>query len=193
MPVKFQSDFGTSVLVQPDGKLLVAGITWAADSTNSDFALARYNDDGSLDTDFGSGGKVTTSLTSRGFSIDSAYSFVLQPDGKILLAGFTADGTNNNDFGLVRYNAMARSTRASAAATMGSSPLPSWGRPGLQRCAGRQRQGFWWRAITYNLVPGSTYDIAVIRYNDDGTLDEDFGSGGIVTTDFGLSQQRIRL
>ena len=50
-------------------------------STSGDFALARYNRDGSLDTSFGSGGKATTDF---GNTFDSANSVAIQADGKIV-------------------------------------------------------------------------------------------------------------
>ena len=52
-------DFAHAVAIQPNGKIVVAG------NAGSDFALARYNADGSLDSSFGSGGKVVTDLASR--------------------------------------------------------------------------------------------------------------------------------
>ena len=55
--------------------------------------------DGDLDTTFGTGGKVTTAIG----SFDSAYSVVLQSDGKIVAAGYSYNGSNY-DFAVVRYN-----------------------------------------------------------------------------------------
>ncbi len=88
-----------SVVIQPDGKILLGGST-ATGASGVDFALVRYNPDGSLDTGFGTGGKVQTPV---GKYIDDGQSLALQADGKILLGGIvgTAEG---RDFGLVRYN-----------------------------------------------------------------------------------------
>jgi uncharacterized delta-60 repeat protein/uncharacterized repeat protein (TIGR01451 family) len=94
-------------VLQPDGKIVVAGYV---NFSSYDFALARYNADGSLDDgtngdstpgdSFGSGGRVTTTLSS---GMDIAQALTLQPDGKLVAAGFayTAYG---NDFALARYN-----------------------------------------------------------------------------------------
>jgi uncharacterized delta-60 repeat protein len=68
--------------------------------SNNDFALVRYNTDGSLDTSFDSDGKVTTAI---GSGNDVAYSVAIQSDGKIVVAGYSYIGSNN-DFALVRYN-----------------------------------------------------------------------------------------
>ena len=87
-------DQGYRVAIQSDGKIVLSGVS------NNDFALARYNTNGTLDTTFGSGGKVTTPINGPGnIGIDQAYSLKIQPDGKLLLAG-----TSDNDFALVRYN-----------------------------------------------------------------------------------------
>ncbi|MFN9603445.1 MAG: Ig-like domain-containing protein, partial [Planctomycetota bacterium] len=69
--------------------------------SDNDLALVRYNANGSLDTSFGTGGKVTTPV---GTSTDQGYSVTIQPDGKIVVAGYAFSGSTN-DFALVRYHA----------------------------------------------------------------------------------------
>jgi uncharacterized delta-60 repeat protein len=81
--------------VQPDGKIVTAGHGGAAGGS-VEFALVRYNPDGSLDPDFGTGGRV---LTAFGAGYDMAHALVLQPDGKIVAAGHRA----GSDFALARY------------------------------------------------------------------------------------------
>jgi uncharacterized delta-60 repeat protein len=66
-----------------------------------DFAVVRYNPDGSLDSTFGNGGITTTDFAGSG---DRAYWSVLQPDGKIVLAGVAYSGATGADFALTRYN-----------------------------------------------------------------------------------------
>ena len=73
----------------------------AVGADSDDFAVARYNPDGSLDPAFDGDGRVTT-----GFGADeTATSVAIQPDGKILVAGFTEAGPSPANFALVRYNA----------------------------------------------------------------------------------------
>ena len=84
-------------MLQSDGKIVAAGHSY--NGTNYDFAVVRYNTEGSLDTSFGTGGIVTTPI---GSSDDSAYSVVLQSDGKIVAAGSSFNGTND-DFAGVSY------------------------------------------------------------------------------------------
>ena len=83
-----------SVTVQPDGKILVAG------TSNSDFLLVRYNTDGTLDNTFDGDGIVTTDV---GFD-EVGRSITLEPDGKILVTGWTYDGSNWH-MAVARYNA----------------------------------------------------------------------------------------
>jgi len=89
-----------ALILQPDGKLVVAGsLSWPL---SWDFALARYNPDGSSDATFGVGGMVTTDF---GRPAEGAYALILQPDGKLVAAGssyYISSGTSSN-FALARY------------------------------------------------------------------------------------------
>ena len=97
-PIGSSDDYGYSVALQPDGKIVVAG--YCVSGANLDFCLARYLANGTLDTSFGSTGKVITAI---GSSTDVANSAALQPDGKIVVAGYCSNGTND-DFCLARYD-----------------------------------------------------------------------------------------
>jgi len=101
-PVGDGNSHGRSIAVQPDGKILVAGDADDA-SFGLDFALVRYNTNGTLDTTFNGTGKVTS-----GFASVNAYgqSAVLQPDGKIVVAGYVTDYLYYNiaDIALARYD-----------------------------------------------------------------------------------------
>lgn len=92
------ADVANAVAIQPDGKIVVAG--WASPSwgADADFALARYNPDGSYDTAFGDQGKV---LTDFGGSDDLLNGMALAPDGKIVAVGFTSD---KKSWEVARYN-----------------------------------------------------------------------------------------
>jgi uncharacterized delta-60 repeat protein len=108
----------SGVAIQSDGRILVSGWSTAVDYT-SDFALVRYNSDGSLDTGFDGDGVVLTGYSDH----EHAYSVVVQADDKIVIGGDTSSARG--------------------------------------------------------------YQIALVRYQSDGSLDTGFGSNGIVTTDFG--------
>lgn len=88
------NDYGYSIVLQPDNKLVVSGYS------NGDFAVVRYNSNGSLDTSgFGSGnGYVTTSIGSTSYSFATA----LQSDGKVVAAGYSTNGSQQV-FAVARY------------------------------------------------------------------------------------------
>jgi uncharacterized delta-60 repeat protein len=96
------NDGASALVLQPDGKLVAAG-TAHAGSFSGDFGLARYDPDGNLDPAFGTGGKVTTDFFFG--SADSANALVLQPDGRLLAAGFALSSPSGPpQFGLARCN-----------------------------------------------------------------------------------------
>jgi uncharacterized delta-60 repeat protein len=143
--------------------------------------VARYNSNGTLDTNFGTGGKV---ITDFGVSAD-AMSVAVQPDGKIVVAGYiNLDGGYN--FELVRYN-----SNGTLDATFGTDGK-------VTTTFGVPQQGFSY-ALAYSLalqqdgkivLAGESTingdrDFALARYNTNGTLDPSFGTGGRVTTTFG--------
>ncbi len=76
------NDYVRSVAIQSDGKIVAAGYSY--NGSNFDFAVARYNTNGSLDSSFDTDGKVTTAI---GSSDDYSYSVAIQSDGKIVVAG----------------------------------------------------------------------------------------------------------
>lgn len=250
-----------SVITQADGKLVVAGYTYSGASAGYDFALARYNTDGSLDTGFGSGGKVITdtgdavdnyataviqgmdggdnedklivvgySLGSNGYhftiakynangSFDSAFhsggihSFQLianksayayevleQPDGKIVIGGYTDSNSAGNDFAIVRMLSDGTMDTSFGGGWNGSGSDRSWNNVGTRTTmissVGtkhdeaysmiRQTDGKLVLAgSSCQAASGSTctdIDVALVRYNTDGTLDTSFDSDGKLTT-----------
>ncbi|TMA63675.1 MAG: hypothetical protein E6J68_11440 [Deltaproteobacteria bacterium] len=98
-PIGSVDDEAFALVLEPDGKLVAAG--YSDRGSNNAVALVRYNANGSLDTSFGTGGKVTTAI---GSVDDEVFALVLQPDGKLVAAGYTS-GANSTAFALVRYNA----------------------------------------------------------------------------------------
>ena len=91
------TDYVRSVAIQSDGKIVALGDS--SNGSNYDFAVARYNTNGSLDSSFDTDGKVTTAI---GSSDDYSYSVAIQSDGKIVAAGYSYNGSNY-DFAILRY------------------------------------------------------------------------------------------
>jgi len=172
------------VLVQPDGKILLGG--YAFTPNVDDFALMRYNTDGTVDTTF-SGGTVTTNFNPGGYSYDEAWCMALQGDGKVVLAGYTVvPVTNNFVFALARYTASgAPDTSFNGTGTVTTAVNAA----GHDIATGVAMQadgkivvaGNSWTTSSGNPV------FALVRYNGDGTLDTTFNGSGIVTTSIGGS------
>ena len=76
---------GHALAIQPDGKIVVAGVFQC--QWQPDFALARYLPNGTLDATFGGDGTVLTDFGSG--SEDYANALAIQPDGKIVVAGYS--------------------------------------------------------------------------------------------------------
>jgi uncharacterized delta-60 repeat protein len=94
------SDTAFAIGLTVDGKIVAAGASKGA--ALGDFALARYNTDGSLDSSFGTGGRVTTDIDSD--SDDTGNGVVVHADGRITIAGI-AGAAGSTSFALVRYTA----------------------------------------------------------------------------------------
>jgi uncharacterized delta-60 repeat protein len=108
-------DEASGVALESDGRILVAGSTETGpDQQSSDFALTRYTPDGSLDTTFGSGGRVVTDFAG---GLDQARAILIQPDGRIVVAGFAGKSSGGSGGALARYNS-------------DGSPDPSFGSSG---------------------------------------------------------------
>ena len=174
------ADVANAVAIQPDGKIVVAGHAHTPRGIGlgfeNDFAVARFRDDGTLDTDFGDQGKVTTDL---GSDTDLGQDVAVQPDGRIVLAGEVEFG---DDFALVRYEPDGRSLDPSFA---GGVVVTDFGGSEGIRGIAIQADG---RILAAgdSSAHGDTTDFAVTRYEANGTLDQGFGglfSDHLVTTD----------
>ena len=173
-----------SVAIQPDGKLVVGGSYKNAEVTTQ-FAVARYNSDGSLDTTFGSGGKVTTLLGETSYGHGN--SVAIQPDGKIVLAGDFHTARRNNDFALARYN-----SNGSLDTTFGNGgKLIS----DLFGASDDIANSLIIQPDGKLVVGGRTgqypnFKFGIARYNSYGAFDQSFGGTGKVMTDFSTSQSQ---
>lgn len=174
-------DAAYGLVVQPDGKLVVAG--FANVGGQADFALARYNADGALDGTFGAGGIVTTPFGAD--TNDKAFALAIQPDGKLVAAGETA-GVSASDFALARYNAdgtldTAFGTGGTVTTSVGTSISSQYEGAlsiAIQSDGKIVVGGYTWSDGIGNVV-------VLLRYDAGGTLDATFGTGGIVTTTSG--------
>jgi uncharacterized delta-60 repeat protein len=170
-------DVGTCIAVQTNGKILVGGFSF--DGVKNNFALLRFNSDGSLDTSFDMDGKVTTNM---GGIDDYARAIAIQNDGKIVLVGNIENGTNT-DIAIARYK-----TNGSLDSTFDSDGkvITSIGNSfDIGYATSIQNDGKIVVAGLSENIPTSSF--AVVRYNTNGSLDTSFDGDGIVTTAIGNS------
>lgn len=170
---KVTTEFGTpygnraeSIALQADGQILIAGTTG-----EFDFALVKLNaSDGSLDNSFGVGGKVTTTFFT--LSNEQEHRAVIQPDGKIVTAGWGVGISNGTTVTLARYN-----PDGSLDATFGLG-----GKVSTDAVGGNvggialQSDG----RIVVSCIDGN--EVAAIRYNANGSIDTEFGVQGLART-----------
>ena len=175
-------DYATSIAIQSDGKIIAAGNSY--NGSDNDFAVVRYNSNGSLDNTFGTNGIVITSV---GDSSDYANSIAIQSDGKIIAAGNSFNGSDD-DFAVVRYNSNGAldntfGTNGIVITSVGDSS--DYARSiAIQSDSKIIAAGY-----SYN---GSDFDLALVRYNSNGSLDNTFGTNGIVITSVGDSSDYAR-
>lgn len=168
------NEVGHGVAVQSDGKLVVAGDAY--NGSDYDFALVRYNSDGTLDASFGTGGRV---LTDFGGSQDYGRSVAVLDDGKIIVVGYS--GTYPiSDFALARYH--ADGTLDTSFGTGGRVVTDFDGFDDVGVSVVLQSDG---KMVVAGYSLAGDYDFALVRYHTNGTLDSSFGTGGKVTTNFG--------
>jgi uncharacterized delta-60 repeat protein len=172
----------SGLALQADGKIVVAGFFQpGANSSASDFALARYTVNGALDPTFGTGGKLTTKVG----DFDAAANQVLvQADGKIVAAGHTSTSGGGFKFALVRYN-----NDGSLDTTFNGTGIVTINFGQLDDIHGLALQPDSKLVAVGSYFTGSKVDLALARYNPDGSLDASFGTGGKVTTDLGGQNQ----
>jgi len=165
------NDIGYAIALQADGKIVVAG---SANGLTWDFAVARYNPDGSLDTSFDGDGKL---VTDYGGLSDDGYAIALQADGKIVVAGYTVGATY--DFAVARYNpdgSLDTSFDGDGKLATDFAGGDDWGHAVALQADGK--------IVVAGYTDVATLDFAVARYNPDGSLDTSFDGDGMVLTDF---------
>ena len=168
------TDNAKAIALMSSGKFVIAGTDQFGDAQATpgrQFALARYNADGSLDKTFGAGGKVTTKFGGGPVSQVSADSLLVTPVGTVYVAGSAGDpNAGGSGFALARYTPAGRldpsfnhgaGTLTTALAGLNSADVISLGPGGKITLAG-----------------DADGDFAMARYNADGTLDIHFGTSG---------------
>jgi len=166
-------EYGVSVVVLSDGKILTAGTQ--GESPFSDFLILKFNSDGTIDQTFGTNGIVTTDF---GITHDIANNIMINSDGKIIVTGEVKNG-DDRDFAIAQYNT-------------DGTPDPFFSGDGkatfdiveFDRCYSSALQPDDKIILFGHISLAGDQDFATLRCKPDGSLDNSFGSQGIVVTDF---------
>jgi uncharacterized delta-60 repeat protein len=178
----FIGDFtvAKAVAIQRDGKIVAVGYDLISGVSTS-FAIARYNSDGSFDASFGSAGKVVTSFS----RLDEGRDIAIQSDGKIIIAG-DSFASNSSDFALLRYN--SDGSLDTSFGSGGRLLTDFFGsNDGVEAIAVQPGGKIVAVGHTENTANLGHFSFAVAQYNEDGSLDDHFGTAGRVITNFGLA------
>lgn len=172
-----QADLGYAMVIQPDGKIVVAGVS--ALGPNNNTAVARFNSDGTIDPTFSFGGAVSFVFSP---GEDWANAVTLQSDGKIVIAGKATVG-NQSQFMVARLT-----TGGGLDGTFGLDGVmifPISPANDVANGVAIQNVGGVEKILVTGSVGGPSPHIGLARLNPDGSLDQSFAGGGKVTTVIG--------
>jgi uncharacterized delta-60 repeat protein len=173
-------DFGHSVAVHSDGRIVVAGYTTKSPESKKECALACFKANGSLDTSFNGIGKITTNFGGDGNA--EGQSVATQTDGKIVVVGYaTVAGVEM--FALARYNADGTLDTSFGGSGRVMTAIGITG--SIATGVAFQKDGKIVVAGYAVKNSGTGYDFACVRYNTDGNVDQRFGDGGKIMTSVG--------
>lgn len=175
-------DKAYELAIQPDGYIVTAGECDMGAPTGYDICLARYKPDGTLDTNFGVGGLVTTAIA-PGAGSDRANEVAIQADGKIITAGTCSmGGATGDDACLARYDSFgALDTSFGIGGRVTTATAPA---AGLDQALAVtiQADGKILTAGQCSMGAPTGIDACLARYETNGALDTSFGVGGRVIT-----------
>jgi uncharacterized delta-60 repeat protein len=188
-----------ALAVLSDGKLVAAGY---AAFGQQDFALARYNANGTLDTTFNPNGNGDTGapnvidpgtvLTSVGNANTArAQTLVVQPDGNVVAGGFAKFGQTSSSFALVRYKPDGSLDSTFGMSGKVTTPIGG-GKVASVNALALQPDGKLVAAGVASNPSGDATGFALARYTPSGTLDTSFGTGGIVLTRAGVGNATLK-
>jgi uncharacterized delta-60 repeat protein len=160
-----------AIAVQPDDKIVVAGNTYG--TPDEDFAVARYNADGTLDTNFSTDGYLTTDV---GQGDDSAQGVAIDGAGNIVVAG-VADATQGIDFALARYTPAGVLDTTFDGDGLLTTDVASSNDQANDVAVDANGKIV---AVGWSTQGPRNKDFAIARYDEDGSLDTTFSSNGIV-------------
>ena len=171
-------DAGSAMVIQPDGKIVVAGYSVFNDPAF--MSIVRYNPDGSLDINFGSGGKVASDVFITQMRVDLA----IQSDGKIVVVGTVPPETGfPTNFGIARFNADGTPDMSFG---VGGKAIADFG-GNYDEPSSLTIQADGKVVVAGVTAPDANFllsDFAFARFDANGNLDPTFGIAGLVSLDF---------
>jgi uncharacterized delta-60 repeat protein len=174
-----RDDFAHAVDVQSDGKIVVSGTTMDTVNYYNNPCMVRFNENGSLDSSFGTNGIFIY----PGIAEDNELtSIAVQSDGKIVAAGHFSNpliGFNDFDVLLIRLD----STGALDSSFGNNGLVKTSINGGVDDCFGMEidSSGNIFATGFTTLPVTLTFDMILLKYDSTGTLDGNFGTGGVVT------------
>jgi uncharacterized delta-60 repeat protein len=171
-------DYAFAMAVAPDGKIVTVGRT-STNAGGTDIAITRHLRDGTLDASFGNGGKVVTAIA-PGRGADEARAVLVEPDGKIVVGGYTDASGTNKDFLVARYR--VDGTLDTSFGDGGKTITDIGHGTDQVYTLARQADGKIVAGGSAAFPQTTGQDFALIRYESDGSQDPSFGIGGVVTT-----------
>jgi uncharacterized delta-60 repeat protein len=176
-----KTDKATSVVVLPDGRIVVAGSAQVSKKGDFDFAVARINSSGAMDNSFAGSGKRTVSFNQGGNRLDEATSVTLQGTDIVLGGYATKDALGNEDFAAVRLLKNGNLDKSFGSKGKQTASIDLGG--ALQDRAfsiASTADGRLVMAGFSQISDGGNYDFAIIRLTSNGSLDPSFGDNGVV-------------
>lgn len=173
------NDFGNAVAIQPDGKIVVAGlINTSASGANKNWGVARLNTDGTLDMTFDGNGVLATDFLGGD---DRADDVLVEADGKIVVGGYAFSSIEGNNFAAARYNSNGSLDTSFSGDGKAVFPIGDSTSDDKANALARTSDGKY--ILAGGIINGLGLDAALARLTATGALDTTFGTGGKVVTD----------
>lgn len=184
--IQGRKDEASGIAITSDGKILIAGTTSNTNGSESAFAVAEYNADGTLNTSFGDAGKQ---IIGFGINFATCNDIAIQSDNKIVLGGTLANGLGQSNFALARISETGILDNTFGAT--GRITVDLYNKNDYLNSIVMQGSKIIAAGTTFNDNANTDADFGITRINSDGTVDNTFGIQGKVKTDYSSNYNTI--
>jgi uncharacterized delta-60 repeat protein len=180
-------DNGAAIVIQPNGKIVVAGAAYEGASRALEFAFVRLNPNGSLDQTFSGDGRKTFGF-GNGAANDFANAVAIDRNGRIVAAGYSDQATTGSDFAIARLLSNGMLDHSFSGDGRRTARFPNGN--GVDIAGGVAIEGSGKIVVAGRSFQGSptNTDFALARFNAGGGLDHTFSGDGKATADFGNTE-----